>query len=146
VPSRLQAKVLALLIGVGCLATIGASPLANHGKSESVSRHVERSRRHIAASQQEWGNVGTADETRPANFFLAQYGPEGTARAVRTSLIEAARPDARVFLAIGAVIVLLRILRDREQMCVGRQATSRTASSNQSSTSAAQDVKKLRAA
>jgi hypothetical protein len=107
---------------------------------------VERPRRHIAASQKEWNNVGAADETRPANLFLAQYGPEGTAHAVRTSLIEAARPDPRVFLAIGAVIVLLRILRDREQTRVGRQATSRTASGNQPSTSAAQDVKKLRAA
>ena len=79
-------------------------------------------------------------------MFLAQYGPEGTARAARESLIEAARPDLRIFLAIGAVILLLRVLRNREQIRVEIEATSNMGSGNQLNTVAAKDVKDLKAA
>jgi len=139
-------RFLVLFIGAGCLVTIAAHSIANHAKSETLSRHGERPLRTVAAYLEGWNNAGGVNETRSADLFLTQYGPEGTARAARASLIEAARPDPRVFLAIGAVILLLRVLRDREQMRVERQATSTTAFGNQSSTSAAQDVKKLKAA
>jgi hypothetical protein len=137
----------ALLVVLCCSVACVANSTPNHAKPEAVSGHGDNPRRLLAASHDGWNASRAADnETRSANLFLAQYGPEGTARAARESLLEAARPDLRIFLAIGAIILLLRVLRNREQMRVETQATSNAASGNQLSTSAAQDVKELRAA
>jgi len=122
-----------------------ADSTASHVNSEAVSRYAGRANGASSGSQNGFKFQDDA-QLESANLFLAQYGPEGTARAVRESLIEAARPDLRIFLAIGAVILLLRVLRDRESMRVENEATSNMDSGNQLNTVAAEDGKDLRAA
>jgi hypothetical protein len=143
IPQRLRIRVLLLVL---CLVTTSASSAAEHQRSKVVRRQGEHSLK-VSASSDGWDKARPANQTRTVNLFLAQYGPEGTARAVRQSLIEAALPDPRIFLAIGTIILLLRLLRSREQTHFEMQATDNIPSGNQPSTApAAQEAKKLKAA
>jgi hypothetical protein len=144
IPQRLRIRVLLLVLG--SLVTTIASSAAEHQRSKVVRRQAEHSLK-LSASSDGWDKARPANQTRTVNLFLAQYGPEGTARAVRQSLIEAALPDLRIFLAIGTIILLLRLLRNREQTRFEMQATGNIASGNQLSTApAAQEAKTLKAA
>jgi hypothetical protein len=143
IPQRLRIRVLVLV--VGSLVTTSASSAAEHQRSKVVRRQGKHSLK-ISASSDGWDKA-PANQTGTVNLFLAQYGPEGTAHAVRHSLIEAALPDLRIFLAIGTIILLLRLLRSREQTRFEMQATGNIASGNQLSTApAAQEAEKLKAA
>jgi hypothetical protein len=146
VPNWLPFNAGVLSVLLGCFLTYSANATANHTNSEAVSRHADRAIGASGASQEGWKQSLGDAQLESANLFLAQYGPEGTARAARESLIEAARPDLRIFLAIGAVILLLRVLRSRERIRVETEATSNMGSGNQSNRSAAEDVKDFRAA
>ena len=140
-PNRLSLIATLLSVLLGCF--VSAESTASH---EAVSRHADRDNGASGVSQNGWQQSPADAQLESANLFLAQYGPDGTARAARESLIEAARPDLRIFLAIGAVILLLRVLRNREQIRVEIEATSNMGSGNQSDTAAAKDVKDLKAA
>ena len=125
-------------------------PIASSAAPQERPKAVHRQGEHplkISVSNAGWDKARLGNQTPSVNLFLAQYGPEGTARAIRESLIEAARPDLRIFLAIGATILLLRVLRRREQTHFVMQATSNIASGNQPDTApAAEKAKKLKAA
>lgn len=59
------------------------------------------------------------------NSTYEQFGPSGTARAVKSSLISAALPDYRALAAIALVILLLRRMRkDRRQAEVASAAAT----------------------
>ena len=47
------------------------------------------------------------------NPVLEAYGPASTARSIRAALTAAALPDPRAVLAIGVLIVLMRLLRQQ---------------------------------
>jgi hypothetical protein len=146
VPNRLSLIAGLLSVLLGCFVICSADSTVSYEKPEAVSRHADRANGGSGASQNGWQHSPGDTQLESANLFLAQYGPEGTARAARESLIEAARPDLRIFLAIGTVILLLRVLRNREQIRVEIEATSNMSSGNQSNAAAAKDVKDLKAA
>ena len=89
-----------------------------------------------------WNGIEQSAQPHSFNLMLEQYGPEGSTRLVRASLMEALIPDMRALLAIGLIILLLRILRSRDEKRMRmKQATSAGAFSNQANTAATHELK-----
>jgi|SRR5256885_14242307 len=146
-PNSLRFRCFALSLAFGCFAAHGAHATPIKPKPEDVIKELGRPRMIFPAARAGWNGPEPNDQPRSFNVLLEQYGPEGSARAAKASLIEAAQPDFRIFMAIGMAILLMRILRSREQLRRQGRATSNAGFGNQPSTaSAAPEGKELKAA
>lgn len=146
-PKCLRLRWLAVSLAIACLYVHSAKATPIKPKPEDVIKQLARPRMVFPAARAGWNGPEPNDQARSFNVLLEQYGPEGSSRAAKASLIEAAQPDLRILLAIGMAILLMRVLRGREQLRVQERATSSTDSGNQPSTTpAAPEGIKLKAA
>ena len=146
-PSSLRLRWVALSLVFGCVAIHSAQATPIKPKPEDVIKQLTRPRMVFPAARAGWNGPEPNDQNRSFNVLLEQYGPEGSSRTARASLIEAAQPDLRIFAAIGMAILLMRVLRTREQLRVLARATSSPDSRNQLNTApAAQERKEFKAA
>src|SRR5438874_4928491 len=136
-PKLFEARFFALIMVLTGLLVGTASATPIQPKLEDVIKQIERPRIVFPAARAGWNGPEQSQQRHSLNMLLEQYGPEGSARAVKASLIEVARPDVRAFIAIGMIILLLRILRSREQKRLEKQATRSVALSNQPITASA---------
>ncbi|HEX7960913.1 MAG TPA: hypothetical protein VF493_13400 [Terriglobales bacterium] len=144
-PCTLRLRWAALSLIFGCVAIHSAQATPIKAKPEDVIKQLTRPRMVFPAARAGWNGPEPNDQNRSFNLLLEQYGPEGSTRAARASLIEAAQPDLRIFAAIGMAILLMRVLRSREQLRVLARATSSPDNGNQLTTPAA-EPKELKAA
>ena len=146
-PKCLRLRWLAVSLAFACLYVHSAKATPIKPKPEDVIKQLARPRIVFPAARAGWNGPEPNDQARSFNVLLEQYGPEGSSRAAKASLIEAAQPDLRIFLAIGMAILLMRVLRGREQLRVQGRATSSTGLGNQPSTTpAAPEGSRLEAA
>lgn len=146
-PSSLRLRCIALSVAFGCFVTHCAHATPIKPKPQDVIKQLTRPRTVFPAARAGWNGPEPNDQPRSFNVLLEQYGPEGSTRAARASLMEAAQPDLRIFAAIGIAILLMRVLRSREELRLEGRATSGPGFGNQpSTTSAAQEGKELKAA
>lgn len=144
-PGTLRLRWVALSVVCSCVAIHSAQATPIKPKPEDVIKQLTRPRMVFPAARAGWNGPEPNDQNRSFNVLLEQYGPEGSTRAARASLIEAAAPDFRIFAAIGMAILLMRVLRSREQLRVLARATSSPDNGNQLTTPAA-EPKELKAA
>src|SRR5262245_35194168 len=130
-PGSLRLRCVALFLPFACFAAHYSYATPIKPKPSDVIKQLTRPRAVFPAARAGWNGPEPNDQPRSFNVLLEQYGPEGSARAAKASLIEAAQPDLRIFLAIGMAIVLLRVLRGREQLHELERATSNADAGNQ---------------
>lgn len=73
-----------------------------------------RPMQHFAPARVGWNGPEASAASPEASPAAAMYGPAGLKRDVQESLIRVATPDWRIFLALGALIFLLRMLRRKD--------------------------------
>src|SRR5262245_29403967 len=146
-PQSLRLHRVAMSLAIACLFVHSAEATPIKPKPEDVIKQLARPRVVFPAARAGWNGPEPNDQARSFNVLLEQYGPEGSVRAAKASLMEAVQPDLRIFLAIGMAILLMRVLRSREQLRIQGRATSGTGFGNQPSTTpAAPEDSKLKAA
>jgi len=101
---------LALILVTVFVAPCSATPI----RPDLHKLLQEEKPRSFAPARAGWNGP----EMRPAqgtlNPTLEAYGPAATARAARASLLAAVIPDPKAVIAIGTLIVLLRVLRQQK--------------------------------
>lgn len=146
-PVSVRLRCVAVSLVFACFAVHSAQATPIKPKPEDVIKQLARPRMVFPAARAGWNGPEPSDQNRSFNVLLEQYGPEGSTRAARASLLEAAQPDLRIFAAIGMAILLMRVLRSREQVRVLERATSSPDTGNQLNTApAAPERKELKAA
>ena len=73
-----------------------------------------RPTQHFAPARVGWNGPEASTAAPQVSPAVVMYGPAGLERNVQESLIRVATPDWRIFLALGALIFLLRMLRGRD--------------------------------
>ena len=145
-PIALRVRWIALSLVFGCITVHSTHATPIKPKPEDVIKQLTRPRMVFPAARAGWNGPEPNDQNRSFNVLLEQYGPEGSTRAARASLLEAAAPDFRIFAALGLAVLLMRVLRNREQLRLLARATSSPDNGNQLTTPAAQEGKELKAA
>jgi hypothetical protein len=107
----------ALLLLVALVAPLSATPIKP--KLQEVLKATEKPPIKLPAARAGWDSG-----TKPVNFNLAweQYGPEGSARQMRASLLDALTPNPLLLAAIFGCIFLLRAQSVRRERVVGQPA------------------------
>lgn len=102
------------LAGVMLLVFTAATCLAVPIKPDiqKLLKQQEQKPRHYEPAQAGWNGpeMVRAQEASPNPVYEA-YGPASTVRAIRASLLTAARPDPVALLGIGLLILMLRLAR-----------------------------------
>ena len=73
-----------------------------------------RPMQHFAPARVGWNGPEASTVSPDVSPAVAMYGPTGLERNVQQSLVRVVTPDWRIFLALGALIFLLRMLRRRD--------------------------------
>lgn len=133
---KLRIRLFAAFIACTCAFSARAAATPIKLKLEDLIKQVERPRMMFAPARAGWNGPERSKPARTFNLLFEQYGPEGSERAMKASLIDAAKPDVRAFIGIGMVILLLRVLRNRDQLRLRNHATSNAAFGNQPHTAA----------
>jgi hypothetical protein len=104
------ALVLAALLVMGFAAAAFATPVKPD--LEKILKQQEQRNRQFEPAQAGWnGPEMQRPQDASPNVVLETYGPVATLRSVRASLATAAIPDPKAVIAIGAVIILMRMMR-----------------------------------
>jgi hypothetical protein len=109
-------KTLGLALSLGILLSFAPRAQAVPIKPDLQKILNRQQNLHFVPARAGW----YGPEMRPApqaalNPVLEAYGPAATARSVRAALMAAAIPDPKALLAIGVLIVLMRILRQTQE-------------------------------
>lgn len=125
-------KHFRLAAGMVCLLTFATSALAVPVKPDlgKILKQQEQRSRPFEPAQAGWNGpeMQRPQDVAP-NPVLEAYGPAATARSVRAALAAAAIPDPTAVIAIGVLIVLMRIMRQvqdrrRQALVVPIRSTS----------------------
>src|SRR5690349_23513887 len=108
-PGALGLRWVVLCLIFGCVGGYSAQATPIKPKPQDVIKQLTRPRTVFPAARAGWNGPEPNDQPRSFNVLLEQYGPEGSTRAARASLIEAAQPDLRIFAAIGIGILLMKL-------------------------------------
>jgi hypothetical protein len=73
-----------------------------------------RPTQHFAPARAGWNGPEAATSLPQVSPDLAQFSPAGQQRNLRQTLVQIATPDWRIFLGLGSLIFLLRMLRRKE--------------------------------
>jgi hypothetical protein len=88
---------------------------------QKILKQQEQKPRHFEPAQAGWNGpeMVRPQEAAPNPVYEA-YGPASTVRAIRASLLTAAKPDPVALLGIGLLILMLRLARhERSKREVG---------------------------
>jgi hypothetical protein len=126
---RLLKRVVAVMVMTVCffilLAVMRAEAMPIKPDVRKVLAQPQVSPTQFAPARAGWDGPESARSAQNFNSTYEQFGPNGTARAVKSSLVAAALPDYRALAAIALVILLLRRMRkDRRQAEVAAAAAS----------------------
>src|SRR5690242_20003600 len=101
-------------IGLMLLLTmaIGAHAIPIKPDRQKILKQQERKPRYDEPAQAGWNGpeVVRPQEASPIPIYEA-YGPASTVRAIRASLLTAAKPDPVALMGIGLLILMLRLAR-----------------------------------
>ena len=75
-----------------------------------------QTKQHFVPARVDWNGPEAASVSPDLSPAMERFGPAGLQRLTRESLIQVATPDWRIFLGLGALIFLLRILKNREML------------------------------
>ncbi len=104
------ALLAALIFGL----SLAASALPVKPDVEKILQRQEQHPRHYQPARAGWDGPEMAPpEQASRNPVYEAYGPASTVRAVHAALKAAAKPDPVAVLAIGFLILLLRIARQQ---------------------------------
>jgi len=79
---------------------------------EKILKQQEHRNRSFEPAQAGWnGPEMQRPQDAAPNAVLEAYGPAATARSIRAALAAAAIPDPKAVVAIGVLILLMRIMR-----------------------------------
>jgi hypothetical protein len=113
-------RVKHFALALAALFTLGASAMSFavpvKPDLDKILRQQEQRNRQFEPAQAGWnGPEMPRPQDAAPNVVLETYGPAATARAVRASLATAAVPDPKAVIAIGLLIVLMRIMRQAQE-------------------------------
>lgn len=108
---RLAIALLATLSFAGAAFAVPVKP-----DLEKILNQQEHRRRTFEPAQAGWnGPEMQRPQDAAPNAVLEAYGPAATARSIRASLMAAAVPDPKAAIAIAALIILMRIMRQVQE-------------------------------
>jgi hypothetical protein len=108
------ALALAAIFLVGCSTVSFAVPVKPD--LDKILKQQEQRNRQFEPAQAGWnGPEMQRPQDAAPNVVLETYGPAATLRSVRASLAAAAIPDPKAVIAIGVVIILMRIMREAQE-------------------------------
>ncbi len=112
---RLLKRIVAVMVMTVCffilMAVMRAEAMPIKPDVRKVLEQPNPAPTQFAPARAGWNGPETARSTQGFNSTYNQFGPTGTARAVRSSLMAAALPDYRALAAIALIILLLRRMR-----------------------------------
>jgi hypothetical protein len=101
------------VVFLAAVATASATPIQpDIKKLLSTPRPTQQ----FAPARVGWNGPEAATASAEPSPFMQRFGPVGFQHDLRKSLIAVATPDWRIFLALGALILLLRALRSRSTL------------------------------
>ena len=103
-------QLCTLVVLFAAVATASATPIQpDIKKLLSTPRPTQT----FAPARVGWNGPEAATASAEPSPVMQRFGPAGFRQDLRKSLIAVATPDWRIFLALGALIFLLRALRAR---------------------------------
>ena len=83
---------------------------------QKILKQQEQRPKYFEPARAGWNGpeMQRAEDAAP-NSVLEAYGPKATARAIRAGLLAAAIPDPKAVVAIAAVILLMRLLKQVQE-------------------------------
>ena len=119
---RIKHFRLALALLCSALFAVGAFGVPVKPDLGKILKQQEQRNRPFEPAQAGWnGPEMQRPQDAAPNPVLEAYGPAATARSIRAALMAAAIPDPTAVLAIGVLIILMRIMRqmqDRRRQAV----------------------------
>lgn len=83
---------------------------------QKILKQQEQRSKYFEPARAGWDGpeMQSAEDAAP-NPVLEAYGPKATTRAIRAALLAAAIPDPKAVIAIGAMILMMRLLKQVQE-------------------------------